>query len=365
MISYHFPNDVLWAILHPVFRDYTGHTGAQLLAKPHKLPAWDRIHLYHSFHPEPHAFRHKFLPRLSRLRHMYRSRACTLQVVTVLREPASMMLSAYRFFRLDGGLGVRPSLSDAHRVMRNTSSLARDFSQWLGANTNPQSAWLNGTLPFQVGVAPRHTAHNGHPFSHVPVMTQTLLSTHSQLLAPFDFVGVSERLNELLWFLVARLGVYLPALERNRTLEARLPVCNQNTARASTAAMASVLRDGAILEDVSRATPQDEALYRVALSRYMSDVEGGRELRAHADAARALDSNPASIPGALPMKLPLGCHKGSVAPFSSEAVRSAATVRAGEPDTSQSRGCPSGQLICTVEQVQGEELQRVQAAPAP
>lgn len=196
VISHHNSADALFAILRPVY----GHLVRRKWAQ---LPDWRHTNIYHAFHPYPDTFRAAFLPGLAQLGALYRASPCRLSVSTVVREPVALLVSSYFYFRLAGGLGVRPTLDpgQASRVRANRTLLAADFERYAAEHANPQAAW-----------------HGARESTTRP----------TELLAPYDTIGVTERLNEFLWTSAARVGMYLPALDDGDHLSARVPVCNQN-----------------------------------------------------------------------------------------------------------------------------------------
>ena len=326
-ISHHFPNDVLHAILGLRFQRHK---------VPTLLPSWHRTHIYHSYHPHGRDMR-LFLSHLPQLRKMYRDASCMLQVVTVVREPKSLQRSAYRYFRLDGGLGVVPSLSRTSSVRRNATLLADDLALWLAQNPDRQSRWLNSGISSTLNLStPLH---------------------YAQLLAAYDYVAPSARLNEFLWFLMARIGVYLPASHSEGApgpLSARLPSCNSN------AGSEKVLNEAIMKQHVQDAfslyTTNDALLFRVATARYAADVAAAEESRsqlAFMQAARralANGSTTTQTPRVWPIELHLNCHKGRVpSEVATELRRTGTTHVLGENAL-----CPAERLIC----VQGAASQR-------
>jgi len=326
-ISHHFPNDVLHAILGLRFQRHK---------VPTLLPSWHRTHIYHSYHPHGRDMR-RFLSHLPQLRKMYRDASCMLQVVTVVREPKSLQRSAYRYFRLDGGLGVVPSLSRTSSVRRNATLLADDLALWLAQNPDRQSRWLNSGISSTLNLStPLH---------------------YAQLLAAYDYVAPSARLNEFLWFLMARIGVYLPASHSEGApgpLSARLPSCNSN------AGSEKVLNEAIMKQHVQDAfslyTTNDALLFRVATARYAADVAAAEESRsqlAFMQAARralANGSTTTQTPRVWPIELHLNCHKGRVpSEVATELRRTGTTHVLGENAL-----CPAERLIC----VQGAASQR-------
>ena len=239
-------------------------------------------HAYAHMHPWPTELLHLLRYGLARLKAAYAARGCLLQTVTVLRSPPALELSAYRYFRLNGGLGVRPSLSPSSTARRNHTWIAQDFASWVVAHRDMQVAWLMGSCP------PPHQHQRGTAGNETCALPSSAECPADvrNLLASFDVVGVSERLSEFLWLVAARAGVFLnlvssesavhnqsnssgsaSAISKDFTI-ANLADCNVQppaSLRSSIPAQASHERSGKMAID--DATRCDKLLYTKAQER--------------------------------------------------------------------------------------------------
>ena len=154
-------------------------------------------------HPWPTELFHLLPHGLAKLRAAYEARGCMVQLVTVLRSPPTLQLSSYRYFRMNGGFGVRPSLSTTSPERRNQTWVAQDFASWVFAHRDMMAAWLTASCP-----PPHLRRFEGNETCALSASAECPADV-SALLAPYDVVGVSERLSEFVWLVAARAGVFL------------------------------------------------------------------------------------------------------------------------------------------------------------
>lgn len=316
-ISKHYPGNVLLAMLKPIYDDVAGLYGNVALEHRSLLPDWRRTNIYHTVHAPPavvQQFHTVFLPRLAQLRDMYRQHSCPCRIFTVLREPTSLLVSSYRYYRLDGGLGVAPTLRGqaALQVRSNATSLAGDFARWIALHHDPQARFLNSTLLESPDIVNCHSS-GMLSLSAAPPLS---IAESRELLSPYDLVAFSEELYEFLWLLLASVGVYLPAIIGDGGgLSVRLPLCNTNGAKYSGRAMGNVTQQPLTKERMACAVMRDAVVYEAVRSRSASQRKSTvRERTAQFGLAHALTFDATSVANIRPLKLQFRCHKGTVTP---------------------------------------------------
>ena len=160
-------------------------------------------------------FHSSLVPRLSALRERYAEAGCAFQMGTVLREPASQMLSEFLYFHVAFNAGLHGNATAQEDTL---------VDHWLRKRANPQLAWLRGRscrmvgLIFMCSTPPNEPCGDGigrmdHATANSSddMKASELHATDGamRLLREFDVVGTSKHIGEVLWSLAARVGVFL------------------------------------------------------------------------------------------------------------------------------------------------------------
>ena len=264
-----------------------------------------------------------FAPRLASLRQMYKSAGCAFGVGLTLRKPAPHIISSYQYFRIFITRHHKTAVTASSRspIRHNATLQVDDFAAWLHSGANPQLAWLVNErcsmvrgcsmLPSEPSRGAATSSSTRQLYTPWPLRDGATTSSSGvvdvgggsgsdgrprldactsagersalqralRLMTEVDVVGTSEHLNEFIWALAARVGVFFQSHHQG---EGQPPACRDSRCNAATSHSGLLFSlpslPPVVASLLSEQTQCDEILYAEARRREALGLQGTARL---------------------------------------------------------------------------------------